>query len=104
MDDRERVRHGWEALQASLAEEGCRSCECLQGALTEFRLTLEDLDEPAGRDGLLAAIRRAQQVEALHGCRGCRPCAPSDILVAYYRAPQLLGAPGPCDCGPGCGG
>ena len=97
--DLELIAQTWEALRPRLAEENCPGCECLQGALTELRLSLEELPGSAGRDALLARIAAARE-HSPHGCLGCQPCPPGDMLVAFYREQARREAAG---CG-GSGG
>jgi len=92
------IAETWEALRPRLAEEHCPGCECLQGALTELRLSLEELPGSADRDALLARITGARE-RSLHGCLDCRPCPPADILVAFYREQARREAAGCCGSG-----
>ena len=39
----------WNAILPRLREEKCAGCECLQGALMEIRLALEDLPPSAAQ-------------------------------------------------------
>ncbi|HTU03295.1 MAG TPA: hypothetical protein VMG58_15810 [Candidatus Sulfotelmatobacter sp.] len=94
----QRVRRFWAALQPALAQEQCRSCECLQGALVELRLALEELPDGPERDPLLDSIQAARGSDGLHGCLECTPCDPGDLLAAFYRAQ----AAGRCGCGESC--
>lgn len=87
----------WHALQPLVGEEKCSDCECLQGALVELRLTLDELPETPERARLLSDIGAAMQVRAAHGCLGCQPCNPGDILADFYRQQQALAsAAQPC--------
>jgi hypothetical protein len=86
------------ALHPFVQQEKCASCECLQGALVELRMTLEELPERAERERLLSAVTQAMQVQSPHGCLGCEPCTPGDVLVAYYREQQTQELPSPCAC------
>lgn len=86
MDDLRQVLGTWRALQPFRRADTCRACECLQGALAELRLTLEELPASPERDRALGEIREAQAVGELHGCRGCEPCDPGDLLADFYRA------------------
>jgi hypothetical protein len=90
----------WNALQPRVLEQQCATCECLQGALVELKLALEEL--PAGGDqaGLLAEVDAALHRGDLHACLGCQPCNPGDILVEFYGGQQTRETalqPGCCD-------
>jgi hypothetical protein len=86
------------ALQPFAQQEKCASCECLQGALVELRMALEELPESAERERLLSAVTQAMQIQSPHGCLGCEPCTPADTLAAYYREQQAQELPSPCAC------
>ncbi|MCX5735327.1 MAG: hypothetical protein NTW68_13505 [candidate division NC10 bacterium] len=86
------------ALQPFAQQEKCASCECLQGALVELRMALEELPEDAERERLLFAVTQAMQIQSPHGCLGCEPCAPADTLATYYREQQAQEIPSPCAC------
>jgi hypothetical protein len=94
----QRLERFWLALQPLLAVEQCRSCECLQGALVELQLALEELPEAGEPVCWLHALRDARRAEGRHGCLGCAPCQPGDLLAAFYRAQ----ADGVCACGQSC--
>ncbi len=91
----------WKALEPFTREEKCSACECLQGALVELRLSLEELSADPEREQLLAAIARAMQVGTAHVCLGCEPCNPGDILADFYRQQQAQAAAAQpcCDAG-----
>ena len=86
------------ALQPFVREEKCASCECLQGALVELRLALEDLPHDAEQERLLSAVGLAMSVQDRHACLGCEPCSPGNLLAAYYRGQQALQQPTACAC------
>jgi hypothetical protein len=86
------------ALQPFAQQEKCAPCECLQAALVELRMALEELPEGAERERLLSAVTQAMQIQSPHGCLGCKPCPPGDTLVAYYREQQAQEIPSPCAC------
>jgi hypothetical protein len=86
------------ALQPFAQQEKCASCECLQGALVELRMTLEELPEGAEQERLLSAVTQAMQIQSPHACLGCEPCTPGDTLAAYYREQQAQELPSPCAC------
>ena len=86
------------ALQPFAQQEKCASCECLQAALVEIRMGLDELPEGAERERLLSAVTQAMQIQSPHGCLGCEPCTPGDTLVAYYREQQAQEIPSPCAC------
>ena len=91
----------WNALQPFVHEEKCSACECLQGALVELRLTLDELPEAPERARLLSGIGNAMQVGAPHACLGCEPCNPGNILADFYRTQQAqaTAAQPCCDAG-----
>lgn len=82
------IERAWNALQPFVREEKCCACECLQGALVELKLALEELPEGSEQERLLTAIGKAMQVGAPHACLGCQPCNPGDILANFYREQQ----------------
>jgi hypothetical protein len=87
----------WNTLQPFVGEEKCSACECLQGALVELRLALEELPEGPEPARLLSDIRAAMQVRTPHACLGCQPCNPGDILADFYRQQQAqANAAQPC--------
>jgi hypothetical protein len=92
------IETNWNAMLPYLHGEKCAGCECLQGALIELRLELEDLPETAERERLLSAVRHAMNVRSPHACRGCEPCNPGNILADFYRAQQAAEAAAPSEC------
>ncbi len=92
----------WQALRPLLAQEQCRTCECLQGAVTELWLTLEDLPVSVDRPGLLRSVEGALLRDAPHSCLGCNPCQPGNILAAFYRARQAATHMGGCASNSSC--
>ena len=95
------IEDTWNALRPFVHEEKCSACECLQGALVELRLSLEELSASPAQEQLLAAIGKAMQVDAPHACLGCEPCNPGDILADFYREQQerTAAAQSCCDAG-----
>lgn len=91
----------WDALQPLVADEKCSGCECLQGALVELKLALEELREGPERARLLSGIGKAMQLGAPHACPGCQPCNPGNILADFYRQQQAQAAAAQpcCDAG-----
>jgi hypothetical protein len=91
----------WNALQPFVREEKCCACECLQGALVELKLALEELPEGSEQERLLTAIGKATHAGAPHACLGCEPCNPGDILANFYREQQAqaTAAQPCCDAG-----
>lgn len=92
----ELITKTWTALQPALGEEKCASCECLQGALVELKLTLDELPASTEQETLLAAVDQAMRVREPHACLGCEPCNPGTILADFYRAQQAAEAAQPC--------
>ncbi len=78
----------WKALQPLVSEEKCSGCECLQGALIELKLTLDELPDGPESARLLAGIGAAMGARPAHACLGCQPCNPGDILADFYRQQQ----------------
>jgi hypothetical protein len=78
----------WQTLGPALAEDKCAGCECLQGALVELKLALEELSAEADRTSLLARVETALRRGEPHACLGCQPCNPGDILANFYREQQ----------------
>ena len=65
-------------LDAALPHAECRTCECLQGFLTQLSL---DAPEDAG-----ALIRPWLAARGeMHGCLGCAPCPPGERFADYLR-------------------
>jgi len=91
----------WNALQPFVHEGKCCACECLQGALMELRLSLEELPTSPEQERLLTAIGKAMRVGAPHACLGCQPCNPGDTLANFYREQQAqaTAAQPCCDAG-----
>jgi len=65
-------------LEAASPHDACRTCECLQGFLTQLGL---DTPEDAGALIQPWLAPRGQ----MHGCLGCDPCPPGDQFAAYLR-------------------
>lgn len=84
------IEKTWQSLHSALAEEKCAGCECLQGALVELKLALEDLPADAAQPELLAELEAALHRGEPHACLGCEPCNPGDILTNFYRQRQAL--------------
>ena len=81
MLNRETVQATLQTLEAALAHDECRTCECLQGFVTQLSLDA---------DADTAALIRpwlAQRGQA-HSCLGCEPCPPGDQFAAYLRNPS----------------
>ena len=87
----------WNALHPFVREEKCSACECLQGALVELKLALDELPEGPEQVRLLSGIEKAMRVGAPHACLGCEPCNPGNVLADFYRQQQSqTGAAQPC--------
>lgn len=65
-------------LGAALRHDECRTCECLQGFVTQLRLDADEQAEALIRPWLAP---RGQ----VHRCLGCDPCPPGDQFAAYLR-------------------
>lgn len=78
----------WNALQPLVGDEKCSGCECLQGALVELKLALEDLPGGPEHARLLSGVEKAMRVGTPHACLGCEPCNPGNILADFYRQQQ----------------
>lgn len=91
------VEKTWNALHPFVHEEKCSACECLQGALVELKLALDELPEGPEQVRLLSGIEKAMRVGAPHACLGCEPCNPGNVLADFYRQQQAqTGAAQPC--------
>jgi len=77
-----------DALRPAIADDKCAGCECLQGAVVELRMALEDLPTDARQAELLAQVEAASRRGERHACLGCQPCNPGDILARYYLERQ----------------
>ena len=89
----------WQALGPALAEEKCAGCDCLQAALVELKLALEELPALDGHAALLADVEQAMRRGEPHACLGCEPCHSGTILVEFYREQQAReAAPEPATC------
>jgi hypothetical protein len=86
--DLQLIETTWNALLHFVREEKCAACECLQGALVELKLALEELPAGADQAGLLADVETALGRGEPHACLGCEPCNPGDILANFYREQQ----------------
>jgi hypothetical protein len=65
-------------LLSALPREECRSCDCLQGFLTQLELdATEDITD------VTAPLKVPKG--AMHGCLGCDPCPPAEAFSAYIR-------------------
>jgi hypothetical protein len=84
------IEKTWQSLQPALAKEKCVGCECLQGALVELKLALEDLPADVSQAELLTEVETALHRGEPHACLGCEPCNPGDILTNFYRKRQAL--------------
>jgi hypothetical protein len=93
--DLELIITTWHALRPLLAEEKCATCECLQGALVELKMGLEDLSPGGEQTDLLSVIEAALRRGEPHACLGCQPCNPGNALVDFYRAQQAQAAAAP---------
>ncbi len=85
----------WHALRPFTMEEKCATCECLQGALVELQMALEDLPPTADPGGLPVLIQTALSKGEPRACQGCQPCNPADILAGFYRERQRREAASP---------
>jgi len=74
----EEVRALLDRLRAAMPIPECRTCECLQGFVTQIRL---DAD-PAGAP--LTAPLTVPSAE-MHPCLGCDPCPPAAMFADYLR-------------------
>ncbi len=68
----------FEKLRAWPNEERCRTCDCLQGALTQLEID---------GDGQLKALAAKHRIpsEQMHACLGCDPCPPAEFWAEYVR-------------------
>ncbi len=96
------IEETWQALRPFLEVDKCVDCECLQAALTELVMGLEDLPATPGRESLFTLVRGAVDLSKLHTCLGCDPCEPADLLASFYRRRDAGEAAAHCGCGPSC--
>ncbi len=97
--DLDLITSTWHALRPFTTEETCATCECLQGALVELQMALEDLPPKADSGGLAVLIQAALSKGEPHACQGCQPCNPADTLASFYRERQRREAAAACACG-----
>jgi hypothetical protein len=63
-------------LEVWFDDERCRTCDCLQGALTQVELE--------GNDQLREkAARHMVSKDEMHPCLGCKPCPPAELWIRY---------------------
>ena len=74
----EEVRSVLEDLKGAITREECRTCDCMQGLLTQL-----ELDAAEDVTGLTAPFKTT--LEMMHGCLGCDPCPPGALFAAYIR-------------------
>jgi hypothetical protein len=99
--DLDLIMKTWRSLQPFVREEKCAACECLQGALVELRLDLDELPTSPSQQDLLDRIGRATETKEPHACLGCQPCNPGDLLADYYRAREARVYPAQSCCDEG---
>lgn len=63
--------------------EKCKTCDCFQGALTQFELDGPDEIKEKTKDMIIGR-------DGMHGCLGCDPCPPAEIFCSYIRAKKRL--------------
>ncbi len=97
--DLDLITKTWHTLRPFTAQEKCATCECLQGALVELQMALEDLPPTADPGGLPTLIQAALSKGEPHACQGCQPCNPADTLASFYRERQRREAAAACACG-----
>ena len=97
--DLDLIAKTWHTLRPFTTQERCDTCECLQGALVELQMALEDLPSTADPGGLPTLIQSALSKGEPHACDGCQPCNPADILANFYRERQRREAAAACACG-----
>ena len=75
---RKTVKKFVKSLCENLPREECRSCDCLQGFLTQLEMDtaddVTDLTDPLKVD-----------ISEMHGCLGCEPCPPAELFSEYLR-------------------
>jgi hypothetical protein len=76
-DCRDEIAERIKRLRGLTVKEECRSCDCLQGYLTQL-----ELDYPEATD-LIEPLKVPR--EKLHGCLGCDPCPPAEAFGDYLR-------------------
>jgi ubiquinone/menaquinone biosynthesis C-methylase UbiE len=73
----DQARDRVEQLEALLCRGECRTCECLQGLLTQLELDCAEAAE------LVKPLKVA--AEEMHECLGCDPCPPGEAFAQYLR-------------------
>ncbi len=100
-DDLDLITKTWHVLRPFAAQEKCATCECLQGALVELQMAIEDLPPTVDPGGLPTLLQSALSKGEPHACHGCQPCNPGDTLADFYRERQRRQAAAACACGDG---
>lgn len=65
-------------LEESITRPECRTCDCLQGYLTQLELDADD-----DVSDLTVPLKVAR--DRLHGCLGCDPCPPAVLYSCHLR-------------------
>jgi hypothetical protein len=60
----------------SLLYEGCLTCECFQGFLTQVQIKSDDKASVLINDLMIEATQ-------IHACLGCDPCPPGDAFGLF---------------------
>lgn len=74
-----RARDLFEKLRPWLDDDRCRTCDCLQGALTQI-----ELDDETDTKELVSPHKVTR--EQMHPCLGCNPCPPAEAWAEYIRS------------------
>ncbi len=74
----ENVKAVLDKLKQAVTREECRSCDCLQGLITQLELD-------AGEDVSHLTTPLKVDRDKLHGCLGCDPCPPGALFAEYIR-------------------
>ncbi|MFO7870620.1 MAG: hypothetical protein R6V03_04215 [Kiritimatiellia bacterium] len=80
-DYRDKVKRILDEMFARLPREECRTCDCLQGFITQLQLdAAEDISD------LTAPMKPPES--RMHACLGCAPCPPAEAFSDYIRSRQ----------------
>jgi hypothetical protein len=63
-------------LRREVTRRECRSCECLQGFISQ-------MERDAAQDAKPLLAKHRVVPKKIHACLGCEPCPPAEIFAKY---------------------